>query len=135
MWFVHQDFSFELNDEWWAEAGMCGFVPASQSYRVASKSFPERNHYEVRIDEVAPVRRQLSHGVFNNDEQTGLPAKNRVINILRAFVSGVALPPIEIVRLPQGALHSHRLVHGAHRFYLSVAAGFTHVPCVDGFEV
>jgi hypothetical protein len=135
MRFTHHDFSFELSDEWWAEAGMCGFVPTSHSYRVDPESFPERSHYEVRIDEVAPVRRQLSHGVFNNDAWTGLSAKDRVINILRGFVSGAALPPVEVAKLQQGSLYSYRLVHGAHRFYLSIASGFTHVPAVDGVEL
>lgn len=134
MRFFHHNFAFKLSEEWWAEAGMSGFVPASRSYRVDSQAFPDRNVYEVRIDEVAPVRRQLSHGVFNNDAQTGLRAKNRVINILRAFLTGVAMPPVEILRLPPGTPHSYRLTHGAHRFYLSIEAGFTHVPAIDGFD-
>ena len=34
MRFLHHDFAFELNDEWWAAAGMEGWTPVSRSYRV-----------------------------------------------------------------------------------------------------
>ena len=132
---LHEDFSFELNDEWWAEAGMQGFVPLSRSYRVDSQAFPGRDVYEVRIDTVAPVRRHLSHGVFNDDVETGLGAKDRVTNILCGFLTITAIPPVEILSLPSDAQHKYELKHGAHRFYLSIAAGFTHVPAVDWFEL
>lgn len=132
MRFVHRDFLFEVNDEWWAEAGMIGFVPSSRTYRADTKAHP--HFWEVRIDEVEPVRRQLSHGVFNDDLTEGISAKERVVSVLRAFVSGTALPPVEMVRLEPGASSAYRLTHGAHRFYLSVAAGFTHVPAIQGFE-
>jgi hypothetical protein len=134
MRFLHHDFAFEISDEWWVEAGMLGFVHGSQSYRVDSQAFPDRRVYEVRIDEVAPVPRQLSHGVFHNDAMTGLGAKNCVINILRGFLIGAAIPPVEILRLPSDALYTYRLKRGAHRFYLSIGAGFSHVPAVDRVE-
>ena len=134
MRFLHHDFAFWLSDEWWAEAGMQGFVPDSRSYRVDPQAFPVRSVCDLRIDEVAPVPRQLSHGVFNDDAETGLGAKDRVSNILRGFLTGGAIPPVEILRLPSDARHTYRLTHGAHRFYLSIVAGFTHVPTVDGFD-
>jgi hypothetical protein len=132
MLFIHHDFRFKVCDAWWAEAGMQGFVPGSRSYRADPLAFP--SVYEVRIDEVEPVPRQLSHGVFNNDDETGLGAKDCVVKILRGFQADAAIPPVEILRLPSDARHAYRLKHGAHRFYLSIAAGFTHVPAVDGFD-
>ncbi len=36
-----------------------------------------------------------------------------------------------VVRLPDGSASSHRLYHGAHRFYCSVAAGYSHVPAIE----
>jgi hypothetical protein len=132
MRFVHGEFAFEVNDEWWAEAGMYGFVPGSRSYRVDPLAFS--GVYEVRIDDVEPVPRQLSHGVFNNDAETGLRAKERVVRIRQGFRTGAPLPPVETLRLASDARHTYRLKHRAHRFYLSIAAGFTHVPAVDGFD-
>jgi hypothetical protein len=132
--FLHHNFVFELSREWWSEAGMQGFIAGSRSYTVDSQSFPNRSIYIVRVDEVAPVPRELSHGVFNNDAQTGLSAKDRVIKILRGFVANATIPPIELVRLPASAPYTYKLTHGAHRFYLSIAAGFTHVPAVNGHD-
>jgi hypothetical protein len=132
MRFVHRGFAFEVNDEWWAEAGMSRFAPASRTYHVDTNRFP--NFCEVRIDDVDATRRQLNHGVFNDDAETGRSAKDRVISIFRGFLNSSALPPVEVVRLPPGASSRYKLTHGAHRFYLSIAAGFTHVPAVKGFE-
>jgi hypothetical protein len=135
MRFLHHDFEFELSDGWWAEAGMQGFVPLALAYRADPLAFPGRSVYEVRIDAVAPVRRQLSHGVFNDDAWTGLGAKDRVMKILRGFLTNAAIPPVEILSLPPGGQHEYRLIQGAHRFYLSIAAGFTHVPAVNGVDL
>jgi hypothetical protein len=71
MEFFHRDFKFSVPNEWWAAAGMKNFVPAARSY-ADMQDFFYRNAYEVRIEEVEPVRRRLSHGVFNNDLESGL---------------------------------------------------------------
>ena len=134
MHFRHRDFTFEVDENWWAEAGMTGFVPTSKSYRVDPKAFPNLAVRDIRIDDVAPVRRELSHGVFHDDAETGLPAKDRVVRILRAFRVNVALPPVEIQDLPADVSPKYKLYHGAHRLYLALAAGFTHVPAVDVTE-
>jgi hypothetical protein len=133
MRFLHHDFAFELNDDWWISAGMRGWKPLARSYPVDQHRFP--NAREICLADIAPVRRQLSHGVFNNDVETGLPARDRVINILRGFLEGGAIPPVEVVELPSGAQHPYSLTHGAHRLYLSIAAGFTHVSAVEGLAL
>jgi hypothetical protein len=131
MQFRHGDFVFDLDEEWWVAAGMEGWRPLARSYRVAPDRFP--NMQEVPLNEIAPVRRQLSNGVFNDDGETGLSARDRTINILRGFLDDVPLPPVEIVAEPAGAMYLYRLKHGAHRFYLSIASGFTHIPVIKGF--
>jgi hypothetical protein len=131
MFFRHHNFVFELNLAWWTEGGMQGFIASSRSYIADSQTFPNLNAYLVRIDEVAPVPRELSHGVFNDDAQTELKAKDRVVKILQGFANDEAIPPVEILKLPIGAPYTYKLVHGAHRFYLSIAAGFTHIPAVE----
>src|SRR5215471_14176098 len=121
----HGDFEFDLEDEWWKAAGMKHWKPAGQAYRpnVADVLL-------VRIADIAPVPRNLSHGVFNNDAETGLYARDRVISILTGFRQQRALPPVEVQKAADGAMYPYRLTHGAHRFYLSIAAGFTHIPAV-----
>jgi hypothetical protein len=84
----------------------------------------------VRIEDVEPVRRNLSHGVFNDDVERARPARERVSRLLLGFRRGDAIPPVELVKLPRGSTYTYRLFAGAHRFYCAVAAGFTHVPAV-----
>ena len=130
---THHELQLELDADWWIEAGMIGFVPAERSYRVDLNAFPNRRVYEVRIDEVGPVHRNQDVGIFNdNDEAT---ARERVLSILQGCRSGAAFPPIEVVKGRLNYEYAYKLVHGTHRFYCSLAAGFTHVPAVDGFDI
>jgi hypothetical protein len=131
MQFLHCDFAFDLDDEWWAAAGMNGWKRPSRSYCIDVNQFPDA--YEVRVVDVEPVRRKLRYGVFNDDAETGLPARDRVINILRGFVEGTSIPPVHVLKLNPGGAHIYRLTHGAHRFYLSIAAGYAHVPAILGY--
>ena len=99
------------------------------------RASPSDHHVQpIRIDDVSPVRRKLSAGVFNDDIDTGLSAKERVMSILRAIRDNVPLPPVEIVDCPAGSSYRYKLTHGVHRLYCSLAAGFTHVPTVKGFD-
>jgi len=132
---VHHDLVFDdLQDDWWAEAGMAGFVALGPTYRVDLNAFPKLTVYNVRIEQVGPVHRNLNAGVFNDDKNRGLSARERVTCILRGFRANMALPPVEVVRLPSSDPYRYKLVHGVHRFYCSLAADFTHVPAVDGFD-
>jgi len=130
MKFAHNGLQIELNDDWWAEAGMDNFVPTSCSYRVAQTN---QQVHEVLIDEVGPVQRGAGVGIFNDSIEEG-SARDRVIRILRGFRLGEPIPPVEIVAQRAECPHRYKLVHGAHRFYCSLAAGFTHVPTVSGFD-
>jgi hypothetical protein len=134
MWFLHNNFIFELKHEWWVEAGMQGFVASFLSYPVNPESFPDRRVHQIPIREIAPVLRELSDGVLNNDSARGLIAKDRAIHILQGFLTNAMLPPVEVVALPECSPYRYKLTHGAHRFYLSIAAGFTHIPVVDGCD-
>jgi hypothetical protein len=46
---------------------------------------------------------------------------------------GEAIPPVEVVECGPGSLHRFKLTAGTHRLYLSLAAGFSHVPAVKGW--
>jgi hypothetical protein len=71
----------------------------------------------------------LSHGLFNDHEELGT-ARQRVVHILRGFHTGAQIPPVLVDRLGQPSQHLYRLRDGAHRFYSSIAAGFSHVPAI-----
>ena len=51
----------------------------------------------------------------------------RMVSVLRAIVSRTALPPVKVEELSLDDYH-YRLHHGAHRFFASVAVGFTLIP-------
>lgn len=105
---------------------MENFRPVSSAYRYASPADGGRSIVLVPVNEVEPLQRTLSHGVFNDSPETGT-ARERVTRLLRGFRDDVPIPPIELDRLGP---HAYRLFHGAHRFYCSLAAGFTHVPAI-----
>lgn len=123
----------ELPDEWLDEAGMAGFVRKGSMYSVDTNGCQGKQICEIRIDDVAPVCRAQGVAIFNNDKETGFTARQRVISIFRGFLSGAMLPPVEIVPLA-GDGHKYKLVAGVHRFYCSLAVGFTSVPSVQGFD-
>lgn len=126
--FHHGHVEGELLDEWWAEAGMCGFVATRAAFR--AKPHRALPTLEVPIADVEPVERQLSHGVFNDSDEFGT-ARERVVFILSGFRDDVAIPPVELVRATSGGAHRYRVHDGAHRFYCSIAAGFRSVPAID----
>ena len=74
----------------------------------------------VPINEVAPFARGL-----------GVPGliEERVFSILHAVSEGEPLPPVNVYRsASSGATPAFKLYHGFHRYQLSVALGFTHIP-------
>src|SRR5438093_9328924 len=126
MRFLHRDVEYELDEAWWLEAGMVGFNPPQRSFRSASSDVLGRALFEIAVDQVEPLRRELSHGVFNNSAESG-SAHDRVVSILRGLREGSVIPPIHVTKTAPGSVCPFRLVHGAHRFYCAVAAGFSHV--------
>ena len=81
------------------------------------------------------MRRAPGIPVFNDSHDTGLSAHGRVVSILCGFRDGAEIPPVEVVPAPQGSAHLFKLTHGTHRLYCSLAAGFTHVPAIIGFDI
>ena len=130
----HDLFVCELDDAWWEEAGMEGFVPKNPAYRSDPNQAEGEEILEININEVKPVFRHRGLKIFNDSNEYGT-AKTRVIRILRWFIADTAIEPVKIAREPAGSDYPYRLLHGAHRFYCSVAAGFTHVPAIFSFDI
>src|ERR1700730_11284201 len=123
MIFYHYDLMIELDDSWWAEAQMTGFVPTAAAYRVDLDAAKGGAVFEVRIDEIGPLQRNPGVGIFNNNEIK--TARERVLSILKCFRTGAAIPPVELVDAPAGSPFRYKIVAGTHRLYCSLAA---HVP-------
>jgi hypothetical protein len=133
MEFTHHGLSITLPDDWWAEADMVGFTPSSSAYPADSIAFPEI--FLVRIADIGPVLRSPGVGIFNDSNDTMLTARERVVTILVGFRSGAAIPPVKVVRTASKIVQPYKLVDGAHRLYCSLAARFTHIPAVEGFDM
>jgi hypothetical protein len=119
---IHHDIEIEISDEWWAEAGMEGFVRKCGAYYVDQGMYPKVR--EVSIEDVGPVYR--AHNV-------PILTRERVICVLRGFRAGASIPPVQIV-VARSTPHMYKLTDGTHRLYCSLAAGFSNIPAVDGFD-
>lgn len=109
------------------------FAPLARAYAVDSRAVGDRSIFEVSIEDVREVKRHRGVGVFNDSEEAS--ARERVVSILRGFMAGAKIPPVEVVCEPPGSRYRYKLVNGTHRFYCSLAAGFSHVPAVKGFDI
>jgi hypothetical protein len=99
--------------------------------------FPDLGALEVAIDDVQPLIRKATHGVFN-DSGTGRwegPARERVVRLLKWFRDDAPVEPVCVARLPARAADRLKLVHGPHRFYCAVAAGYSHNPAVEVVDI
>ena len=113
---------FELPDEWWAEAGMVGFHPTTPAYRSGQAA------NVVPLTQVEPPYRRPDV----TKDWRGFD-KARLIAVLQGLVVGDEMPPVPLQAISDGhefppAPYAYRVRDGVHRFYASVAAGFTHLP-------
>jgi hypothetical protein len=111
---------------------MAGFVPNGRAFRPARQGEGDVEVFEAAIDEIAPLKRAPGVGIFNDNEEA--TARERVVRILRGFREGAEIPPIRLVKLGPGAAFRHKIGHSSHRFYCSLAAGFSHVQAIEGYD-
>ena len=106
--------AFEIPDEWWNFADMADFTPRSEFYP------PDMSPFEkLPLAEIEPPSR------------SGLPLfkKYKLVPVLFAFQSPeCSLPLVQVIALPEPGRYRYAVHNGFHRFYGSVAAGFTHIP-------
>lgn len=111
-----QGIDFEIPDDWWTEAGMSGFAPRSETYDAED---PVRGlAATVAVGEVTAPQRNPGIRWFDH---------GRMVSILRRLVSGDRIPRIPVYEASQDG-RRYRPCDGFHRFYASIAAGFTHLP-------
>ena len=119
MRFFHpsQDLEFEIPESWLSIAGALAFTPSTVAYEATSDSrWPTEL---VSITEVTPPQRAPG--------TDGL-RKERAVSILKAFVAREPLPPVDVQRLRNSPSERLSVLNGYHRYYLSLAVGFTMLP-------
>lgn len=111
----------DVPDEWFVEAGFVGDRPKGSSYRATPSEY-DLSVGIVPVSSVRPPRR--------NPGVVGLH-RPRSVSILRGFLEGDAIPPLRVYDVPDGTFR-YRVGEGYHRFHLSIAVGFTHLPVEIG---
>ena len=122
----HHDLKYVLKDEWWIAAGMQGFKPKACCYEIDHSKYP--NAQKIQIQDVEPLYKRADNpdaGILK--EQPGKEIPERVTAILRGFRAGDKIPPVKITKAEHNSTFRYQLKDGCHRFYCSLAAGFTHI--------
>ncbi len=111
------DVEFELEDEWWSFCEMESFNPESPYYPYDSSNPIVEI---VGIESVKPPTRHPDVSPFKI---------YKMVPVLMAFTSPeCALPAVPVKRIHPSGDYSLELTNGFHRYYASVAVGYTHLP-------
>jgi hypothetical protein len=117
----HLPGEFEIPDDWIVEAGFSGFTPIASAYRSTTEGLL------APLTMVEPVVRFVS-----TPKDFGGFDRARLINILKGFVADDDIEPVDAMELPAyefcAAPYRYRVCNGYHRFYASIAAGFSFLP-------
>jgi hypothetical protein len=124
---------FEFPDEWWTDAGATDFTPSGQSYTSTTETKP--SEVLLPLLEIAPVLRNPTVTRDSNGfrRQGGVDGGlGGMIDVLRAIVNGIPLPPLDVRRVSKTSSEAfgYVIADGFHRFYASYAIGYTHIPCL-----
>jgi hypothetical protein len=117
----HYPCEFEIPDDWLAETGAIGFEPPTSAYH----STPAAVLIALTLIE-PPLRLVTVPRDWRGFD------RERLLSLLKGFVAGAAIEPVPLLELPVLELGSspyrYRVLDGVHRFYGSIAAGFTYLP-------
>jgi len=115
---------FQIPDDWWNDAGMYGFIPHDMSYVSLDPAVQM-----IRLCEIEPPFRCPKYPM----DFAGFD-RERLVKILSGFVAGDSIPPVPLFALVarefQPTPFRYRIGNGFHRFYASVAAGFSSLPAI-----
>lgn len=115
--------TFDIPDQWWEASGMQGYSPNAVHYRT-TPAWPT----VIAIRALEPPVRD-GGVVWFRDQET-------VVQILHAMRDGDELPPIMVWSREKTASARYKVRDGLHRFYLSVALGFTRIPIkIEDFDL
>lgn len=112
---------FDIPDEWWSFAEMQTFEDHGGGYYPYSPVAADRVQV-VSLSSVEPPTRS-----------EGVPSfkKYKLVPVLFAFQSPECeLPPIAVQRISSPSQYEFRVLNGYHRFYSSVAVGYSKLPII-----
>jgi hypothetical protein len=108
----------QIPSDWWSFCELDTFRLGSSFYPYSATSGQAVE--VVALHDIEPPVRDPGLEPFR---------KYKLVPILLAFRSPeCALPPVEVEPLPSSSPFQYRLLNGFHRFYASVAVGYSHIP-------
>lgn len=114
---------FEVPDAWLAKACFDKFTPAGRAFRSTATAIL------VPLASILPPHRSPKV----TKDWRGLD-RARFVSVLHGIVAGDEIEVVTGRRLADeqfpDAAYTHRVIDGFHRFYASVAAGFSQLPMV-----
>ena len=112
---------FEIPDEWWSFAEMATF-----SARNGGTYYPyPAKQTSIDIVPIADVESPIRNAGVQPFR------KYKLVPVLLAFTSPeCALPPVEVEALPNAPGTRYRVINGYHRYYASIAAGYSKLPVI-----
>jgi hypothetical protein len=114
--------SFEIPDDWWHFAEMESFVSSDGGFYPYCQPKCGSVVEVVSLGDVEPLRRTRGTALFK---------KYKMMPVLFAFASPeCALPPVELNPASSQNPYRYKLHNGCHRYYGSIAAGYTKLPAV-----
>src|SRR6185312_12786985 len=128
------DTTFDIPEECWKSADMSNFIRSTLAYSVMSPPYPKDAGLPmnppiaslVALPKIEPLWRSLKDGI---PEARLFATKQRLADILRGFRTNAQIPPIWISNSRSGH-YCYKIQHGVHRFYASIAAGFSYIPAI-----
>jgi hypothetical protein len=117
---------FDIPDHIWHGTGMAGWQPYACSYSAVAyrDALTDRPHEDLRV-ELVPIDRVEPP---QNNGVARFLVDDRLLRVLQGFATGVPLPAVLGQRHDNDPMADVQVLDGAHRFYASVAVGFTHLP-------
>jgi hypothetical protein len=113
---------FEIPDDWWSFAEMDSFSPKGGGFYPYQQSGITADMCVVPLSDIEPPIRNSGVPPFK---------KYKMVPILLAFLSPeCALPPVEVQPLMPSETYRFKVYNGYHRYYASVAVGYTKLPIV-----
>ncbi len=112
---------FDIPDEWWSFAEMQTFGNHGGEYYPYSPAVADKVQV-VSLSNIEPPTRS-----------EGIPSfkKYKLVPVLLAFQSPECeLPPVEVQRISSRGQYEFRVLNGYHRFYSSIAVGYSSLPII-----
>ena len=106
--------SFEIPDEWWQASGMLAYTLTESHYLSSSAKAI------VPLEEIEPPLRDRGKMWFRG--------RDEVVSLLNGMLSYKEIPPIQVWSKEKNSSNLYVVRDGYHRFYLSVAVGYSKIP-------